>query len=115
MILWSGQFPSLSTSWVDIGRVCSGTSPTRVTKWHTRALSASSLIFMIASSLVEGGMNVLQAMLTVFLGNLIVLVPMILNGHVGVQYGIPFPVYARPSPSTSAETIRPHSPIFTIG
>lgn len=51
--------------------------------------------YMIASSLIEGGMNVPQALLTVFLGNAIVLVPMILNGHVGVKYGIPFPVYAR--------------------
>ena len=51
--------------------------------------------YMIASSLIQGGMNVTQALLTVFLGNLIVLVPMILNGHVGVKYGIPFPIYAR--------------------
>ncbi len=51
--------------------------------------------YMIASSLIDGGMNLTQAVLTVFLGNLIVLVPMVLNGHVGVQYGIPFPVYAR--------------------
>lgn len=51
--------------------------------------------YMIASSLIQGGMNVIQAVLTVFLGNAIVLVPMVLNGHVGVQYGIPFPIYAR--------------------
>ena len=51
--------------------------------------------YMIASSLIQGGMNVIEAVLTVFLGNAIVLVPMILNGHVGVQYGIPFPIYAR--------------------
>src|SRR5690606_26082616 len=51
--------------------------------------------YMIASSLIEGGMNVPQALMTVFLGNVIVLVPMVLNGHVGVRYGIPFPVYAR--------------------
>jgi nucleobase:cation symporter-1, NCS1 family len=53
--------------------------------------------YMIASSLIQGGMNVGQAVLTVFLGNLIVLIPMILNGHVGVQYGIPFPIFARAS------------------
>jgi NCS1 family nucleobase:cation symporter-1 len=51
--------------------------------------------YMISSSLIQGGMNVSQAILTVFLGNLIVLVPMILNGHVGVKYGIPFPIYSR--------------------
>lgn len=51
--------------------------------------------YMLASSLIEGGMNWWQAVLTVFLGNLIVVVPMILNGHVGAEYGIPFPVFAR--------------------
>ncbi len=51
--------------------------------------------YMLASSLIEGGMNWWEAVLTVFLGNVIVLVPMILNGHVGAEYGIPFPVFAR--------------------
>lgn len=51
--------------------------------------------YMIASSLINGGMNAMQALMTVFLGNIIVLVPMILNGHVGVSYGIPFPIYSR--------------------
>ncbi len=53
--------------------------------------------YMMASSLIEGGMNWLQALFTIFLGNLIVLIPMILNGHVGVKYGIPYPVFARAS------------------
>ena len=53
--------------------------------------------YMMASSLIEGGMNWLQALFTIFLGNLIVLIPMILNGHVGVKYGIPYPVLARAS------------------
>ncbi len=53
--------------------------------------------YMMASSLIEGGMNWLQALFTIFLGNLIVLVPMILNGHAGVKYGIPYPVLARAS------------------
>jgi len=53
--------------------------------------------YMIAASLVQGGMNWWQAMLTVLLGNVIVLIPMLLNGHVGVKYGIPFPVFSRAS------------------
>ena len=53
--------------------------------------------YMMASSLIEGGMNWLQALFTIFLGNLIVLIPMILNGHAGVKYGIPYPVLARES------------------
>src|SRR3989449_6424724 len=53
--------------------------------------------YMLASGLVAGGMNWWQAILTIFLGNLIVLVPMILNAHAGTRYGIPFPVLARAS------------------
>jgi len=53
--------------------------------------------YMIAASLVDGGMNWKQAMWTVLLGNLIVMVPMALSGHAGTRYGIPFPVYARAS------------------
>jgi NCS1 family nucleobase:cation symporter-1 len=52
---------------------------------------------MLASSLIQGGMNWWQAILTIFLGNTIVLVPMILNGRAGAKYGIPFPVLARAS------------------
>jgi NCS1 family nucleobase:cation symporter-1 len=53
--------------------------------------------YMLASSLIEGGMNWWEAILTIFLGNLIVLIPMILNAHAGTKYGIPFPVYCRPA------------------
>jgi NCS1 family nucleobase:cation symporter-1 len=53
--------------------------------------------YMIAASLVDGGMSWSQAMYTVLLGNLIVLVPMALSGHAGTKYGIPFPVFARAS------------------
>jgi NCS1 family nucleobase:cation symporter-1 len=52
---------------------------------------------MLASSLIDGGMNWWQSILTIFLGNTIVLIPMVLNGHAGAKYGIPFPVLARAS------------------
>ncbi len=69
--------------------------------WNYCALWISMCLciptYMLASSLIKGGMNWWQAILTIFLGNSIVLVPMILNGHVGVKYGIPFPVFARAS------------------
>src|SRR2546426_3321403 len=53
--------------------------------------------YMMASGLIAGGMNWWEAILTIALGNLIVLVPMILNAHAGARYGIPFPVLARAS------------------
>ncbi|MBS1564085.1 MAG: NCS1 family nucleobase:cation symporter-1 [Bacteroidetes bacterium] len=69
--------------------------------WNYAALWISMSLciptYMLASSLIQGGMNWWQAILTIFLGNTIVLVPMILNGHAGAKYGIPFPVFARAS------------------
>ena len=53
--------------------------------------------YTIASSLLGSGLTWWQAVLTVFLGNLIVLVPMTLNAHPGTDYGIPFPVLLRAS------------------
>jgi NCS1 family nucleobase:cation symporter-1 len=52
---------------------------------------------MGASSLIAEGMNWWQAVVTILLGNSIVLVPMILNAHAGTKYGIPFPIYCRAS------------------
>ena len=53
--------------------------------------------YMLASGLINTGMNWWQAIVTIFLANLIVLVPMIANAHAGTKYGIPFPVYCRAS------------------
>ena len=61
------------------------------------SMSACIPTYMLASSLIGGGMNWWQAVLTIFLGNLIVLVPMVLNAHAGTKYGIPFPVFCRAS------------------
>src|SRR3984893_4962510 len=77
------------------------TSPAQ-RRWGTKdiaalwiSMSACIPTYMIASSLIAEGMNWWQAVLTIFLGNTIVLVPMILNAHAGTKYGIPFPVYCR--------------------
>ncbi|MFG3225648.1 NCS1 family nucleobase:cation symporter-1 [Kitasatospora sp. NPDC048194] len=51
----------------------------------------------LASGLVAIGMDWKQAVLTIALANLVVLVPMLLSGHAGTKYGIPFPVFARAS------------------
>ena len=58
-------------------------------------MSACIPTYLLAASLVKSGMNWSQAVLTVFLGNLIVLLPMVLNAHAGTRYGIPFPVFCR--------------------
>src|SRR5690242_131597 len=51
----------------------------------------------LASGLVALGMDWKQAVLTIALANVIVLLPMLLTGHAGTRYGIPFPVFARAS------------------
>jgi len=53
--------------------------------------------YTLAASLIEQGMNWWQSVLTIMLGNVIVLIPMVLNGHAGTKYGVPFPVLARAS------------------
>src|SRR3954468_11441833 len=67
--------------------------------WNFAALwismAACIPTYMLASSLIGGGMNCSQAILTIFLANVIVLIPMVLNAHAGTRYGIPFPVYCR--------------------
>jgi len=61
------------------------------------SMSVNILTYMLAASLIQGGMNWKQAVATIFIGNVIVLVPMLLNSHPGAKYGIPFPVLARAS------------------
>src|SRR5258705_10352025 len=69
------------------------------------SMAACIPTYMLASSLIGGGMNWWHAVLTIFLGNLIVLIPMVLNAHAGTHYGIPFPVYCRASFGTVGANI----------
>src|SRR5580704_14921295 len=61
------------------------------------AMSVNIPTYMLASGMIAGGMDWKQAIFTVFLGNVLVLAPMLLNAHAGARYGIPFPVFARAS------------------
>ena len=81
-------------------------APTRIAdrKWGMKdiaalwiSMSACIPTYMLASSLISEGMNWYQAVMTIFLGNAIVLIPMLLNAHAGTKFGIPFPVYCRAS------------------
>ena len=69
--------------------------------WHIAALwigmSVVITTYTLASGLMEQGMTWWQAMLTILLGNTIVLVPMVLNAHAGTKYGVSFPVLCRAS------------------
>jgi nucleobase:cation symporter-1, NCS1 family len=61
------------------------------------AMSVCIPTYMLASGLIAGGMSWKQAICTILLGNVIVLIPMLLNAHAGAKYGIPFPVFVRAS------------------
>jgi NCS1 family nucleobase:cation symporter-1 len=69
--------------------------------WHYCALwigmSVCIPTYTLAAGLIDTGMSWRQAMLTIFLGNTIVLIPMLLNAHAGAKHGVPFPVFARAS------------------
>jgi NCS1 family nucleobase:cation symporter-1 len=73
--------------------------------YHYAALWVGMIVavpsWMLAAGLVENGMSAAQAALTVLLGNLIVLVPLLLIGHAGARYGIPYAVLARAAFGTS--------------
>jgi NCS1 family nucleobase:cation symporter-1 len=53
--------------------------------------------YMMASGLISAGMSWWQALLTIAIGNAIVLLPILANSHPGTRYGVPFPVFARAS------------------
>lgn len=82
------------------------TAAQRTWRWyHFAALWVGMVMcipaYMLSASLIEGGMSGSQAVLTVLLANAIVLVPMLLIGHAGTKYGIPYAVLARSSFGTS--------------
>jgi nucleobase:cation symporter-1, NCS1 family len=61
------------------------------------SMSVNILTYMLAASFIQKGMDWKQALAVIFIGNAIVLAPMLLNSHPGARYGIPFPVLARAS------------------
>ncbi|MCB9639889.1 MAG: NCS1 family nucleobase:cation symporter-1 [Myxococcales bacterium] len=69
--------------------------------WHIASLWVGMAVcvptYMLASSMIVGGLSWKEALMMILLGNLIVAVPMVFNGHAGTKFGIPFPVLGRAS------------------
>jgi NCS1 family nucleobase:cation symporter-1 len=86
------------------------TEATRTWNWlHFAALWVAMVVcvptYMLAAGLVSEGMAWWQAIITVLLGNVIVLVPMIMIGHAGAKHGVPFPVLLRSAFGTKGAKI----------
>jgi NCS1 family nucleobase:cation symporter-1 len=77
--------------------------------WHIAALwigmSVVITTYTLAGGFIEAGMTWWQGMITILLGNTIVLLPMMLNAHAGTKYGISFPVLCRASFGTRGANI----------
>jgi len=69
--------------------------------WHIASLWVGMSVciptYMLAASMIGAGLTWWQSLVAILLGNVIVLVPLLINAHAGTRYGIPFPVYARAS------------------
>lgn len=69
--------------------------------WHIASLWVGMSVciptYMLAGNLIKEGLSWWEAVLLILVGNLVVLVPMIVNGHAGTKHGIPFPVLLRTS------------------
>ncbi len=69
--------------------------------WHIASLWVGMSVciptYLLAASMIKAGLNWWQSLLAIILGNVIVLIPLVLNAHAGTKYGIPFPVLVRAS------------------
>ncbi len=86
------------------------TAAQRTWRWyHFAALWVGMVMcipaYTLSAGLIEGGMSAYQAVMTVFIANAIVLLPMLLIGHAGTKYGIPYAVLARCSFGTTGARI----------
>jgi nucleobase:cation symporter-1, NCS1 family len=98
------EFVTLAAPLPNCALVNEDISPTPVeartwSKWHIASLWVAMSVciptYMLSAAMIDAGMTWAQALLAIFIGNAIVLVPLVINAHAGTRYGIPFPVYAR--------------------
>jgi NCS1 family nucleobase:cation symporter-1 len=67
--------------------------------WHFASLWVGMSVciptYMLAAALIQAGLSWPVSLAAILIGNAVTLVPMLLNGHAGTRYGIPFPVFLR--------------------
>ena len=68
-------------------------------KWNLAALWVGMAVciptYILASYMIKTGLSWQAALIIIGLANAVITIPMVLNGHAGVKYGIPFPVVGR--------------------
>jgi len=68
-------------------------------KWNLAAIWVGMAVciptYLLASYMIRSGLSWYSALMIIGLANLVITIPMVLNGHAGVKYGIPFPVLGR--------------------
>jgi len=71
------------------------------TKWNLAAIWVGMAVciptYLLASYMIKSGLSWIEALIIIGVANLIITIPMVLNGHAGVKYGVPFPVIGRSS------------------
>ena len=72
--------------------------------WSTWSLTAIWIgmavcipTYLLASYMIKAGLGWVESLIIIGLANLLITIPMVLNGHAGVKYGVPFPVLGRAS------------------
>lgn len=69
------------------------------TKWNLAAIWVGMAVciptYLLASYMIKTGLSWMEALIIIGVANLIITIPMVLNGHAGVKYGVPFPVIGR--------------------
>lgn len=51
--------------------------------------------YLLASNMILSGLSWQASLIIIAIANLVITIPMVLSGHAGVKYGIPFPVFGR--------------------
>lgn len=68
-------------------------------RWNLAALWVGMAVciptYLLASYMIKSGLTWYEALIIIGLANVVITLPMVLNGHAGVKYGIPFPVQGR--------------------
>ena len=68
-------------------------------KWNLAAIWVGMAVciptYLLASYMIRSGLSWYSSLIIIGLANLVITIPMVLNGHAGVKYGIPFPVLGR--------------------